>query len=274
MRPLHDSELRSKFFWLKTCSNSRVTSAWPASDMSPPLSNYFAEFILSRVAEHRARLIGNRWTLVGAILYLLEWVAIAGFNPGNTPTSFLKPDAVVTMYASHAGGVAAAASWFSVVLLGRILFTVGIRDSLKRSGADTLLADFAVGAMAVSVILEIASYALAGAAAALAHAGGDRAAIVAVDAAGGWVNAMIFAPLGLSVLAAAYAQLRSGLFPAWLAWLGGASGGITVVLGLVIGPALAAGPGPFQTVQILSFATLGFWVWMLATGIILFRRTT
>src|SRR6266550_6898714 len=145
VRPLHDSELRSKLFWLKTCSNSRVTSAWPASDMSPPLSNYFAEFILSRVAEHRARLIGNRWTLVGAILYLLEWVAIAGFNPGNTPTSFLKPDAVVTMYASHAGGVAAAASWFSVVLLGRILFTVGIRDSLKRSGADTLLADFAVG---------------------------------------------------------------------------------------------------------------------------------
>jgi len=88
------------------------------------------------------------------------------------------------------------------------------------------------------------------------------------------VNAMIFAPLGLSVLAAAYAQLRSGLFPAWLAWLGGASGGITVALGLVIGPAFAAGPGPFQTVQILSFATLGFWVWMLATGIILFRRTT
>jgi len=27
-------------------------------------------------------------------------------------------------------------------------------------------------------------------------------------------------------------------------------------------------------VQILSFATLGFWVWMLATGIILFRRTS
>jgi hypothetical protein len=218
-------------------------------------------------------LVGNRWTLVGAVLYLLEWVAIAGFRPGNTPTSFLKPDAVVAMYTSHAGAVAAAASWYSLVLLGRILFTVGIRDSLKRSGADTLLADFGVGAMAVSVILEIASYALAGAAAQLTKSGGDPAAIVGVDAAGAWVNVMIFAPLGMSVLAAACAQLRSRLFPAWLAWLGVASGAVTVVLGVVIGPALLAGQGPFQTVQMLSLATLGFWVWMLATGIILFRHS-
>ena len=225
------------------------------------------------MAEQRARLVGNRWTLVGAILYLSEWVAIATFHAGNTPTSFLKTDAVVAMYTSHAGGVAAAASWYSLVLLGRILFTVGIRDSLKRSGADTLLADFAVGAMAVSVVLEIAAYALAGAAAQLAHSGGDHSAIVAVDAAGSWLDIMIFAPIGMSILAAAYAQLRSRLFPAWLCWLGVASGVIGCVLGLVIGPAFAAGPGPYQTVQMLSLATLGFWVWMLATGIILFRRT-
>jgi hypothetical protein len=226
------------------------------------------------VAEQTRRLIGNRWTLVGAIVYLLEWVAIAGFRPGNTPTTFLKPDAVVAMYTSHAGAVAAAASWYSLVLLGRILFTVGIRDSLKRSGANTLLADFAVAAMAVSVILEIASYALVGAAGQIAHNGGEPAAVVGLDAAGSWINAMIFAPGGVSILAAAVAQLRSGLFPAWLTWLGMASGLVGTVLGVVIGPALAAGPGPFQTVQILAFYTLGFWVWMLATGILLFRRAS
>ncbi|TMD53265.1 MAG: hypothetical protein E6I85_08640 [Chloroflexi bacterium] len=226
------------------------------------------------MAEQRRRLIGNRWTLVGAIVYLLEWVAIAGFHAGNTPTSFLKPDAVVATYASHAWGVAASASWYSLVLLGRILFTAGIRDSLKRSGAETLLADFAVAAMAVSVMLEIASYALAGAAAQLARAGAEPAAIVGVDAAGAWVNIMIFAPLGVSVLAAAAAQLRSGLLPTWLCWLGLASGLVGSVLGVVVGPALLAGPGPLSQVQLLSFATLGFWVWMLATGILLFRRTS
>ena len=230
--------------------------------------------ISTPMTEQGARSVGNRWTLVGAVLYLLEWVAIAGFNAAGTPTSFLKPDVVVALYASHAGGVAASASWFSLVLLGRILFTVGIRDSLKRSGADTLLTDFAVGAMAVSVVLEIASYALAGAAAQLAHSGGDRSAIVAVDAAGSWLNVMIFAPIGMSVLAAAFGQLRSRLFPAWLCWLGVAAGVIGCVLGLLIGPAFAAGPGPYQTVQMLSITTLGFWVWMLATGIILFRRTS
>jgi hypothetical protein len=55
-------------------------------------------------------MIGNRWMQVGAILYLLEWVAIAGFYPGNTTTFFLKPDAVVAMYTSHAGGVPDAPS--------------------------------------------------------------------------------------------------------------------------------------------------------------------
>lgn len=226
------------------------------------------------MAEQTRRLVGNRWTLVGAIVYLLEWVAIVGFRPGNTPTTFLKPDAVVAMYTSHVSAVAVAASWYSLVLLGRILFTVGIRDSLKRSGADTLLADFAVAAMAVSVILEIASYALAGAAGQLAHNGGEPAAVVGVDAAGGWLNIMLFAPLGVSILAAAVAQMRSGLFPAWLTWLGVASGLVNTVLGVVVGPALAAGPGPFQTVQMLALATLGFWVWMLTTGILLFRRAS
>lgn len=233
-----------------------------------------AATILSAVTEQRGGLVGNRWTLVGAILYLLEWVAIAGFNAAGTPSTFLKPDAVVALYASHAGGVAASASWFSLVLLGRILFTVGIRDSLKRSAADTLLADFAVGAMGVSVVLEIASYALAGAAAQLAHSGGDRSAIVAVDAAGAWLNIMIFAPIGMAVLGAALGQLRSKLFPAWLCWLGVAAGAVGCVLGLLIGPAFVAGAGQYQTVQTLSLVTVGFWVWMLATGIILFRRTS
>jgi hypothetical protein len=57
-----------------------------------------------------------------------------------------------------------------------------------------------------------------------------------------------------------------------LVGLGVASGVIVAGLGLVVGPAMAAGSGPFQTVQMLAFATLSFWVWMLATGIILFRR--
>ena len=56
--------------------------------------------------------------------------------------------------------------------------------------------------------------------------------------------------------------------------LGLASGLVGSVLGVVVGPALLAGPGPLSQVQLLSFATLGFWVWMLATGILLFRRTS
>jgi len=41
------------------------------------------------------------------------------------------------------------------VLLGRILFVVGLRKAFRDSGHESALLDFAVGAMAVSVAIEI-----------------------------------------------------------------------------------------------------------------------
>ena len=47
----------------------------------------------------RRPLIGNRLALAGAIIYLLEWVGIIDFNPGNVPAAQgAKPAEIVAQY--------------------------------------------------------------------------------------------------------------------------------------------------------------------------------
>ena len=217
-------------------------------------------------------LIGNRLALAGAIIYLLEWVGIIGFHSGNVPAAQgAKAVEVVAQYTQHGTGVELLAGWLSLVLLGRILFIAGIRDGLRKSGAETLLADFALAAMAVSVILEIGAFAVAGGAVQALSKGADQSTIVGIDAAANWLDMVIVTPFGVAVLAASLAMLTSRLFPAWLCWLGLAAGVVGTVDGVIMGPAFGAGGAFFQVAQILSFAVLAAWVWMIATGIVLLR---
>ncbi len=168
-------------------------------------------------------------------------------------------------------GVELLAGWLSLVLLGRILFVAGIRDGLRRSGAETLPADFALGVMAVSVALEIATFAVAGGAVQAVAGGAYQSTIVGIDAAANWLNLSVLAPFYVSVLVASFAMLRSRLFPAWLCWLGLAAGVVGSVEGVISGPAFAAGGSLYQASQLLSAVVLAAWLWMLVTGIVLFR---
>lgn len=222
----------------------------------------------------RPQLAGNRLTLVGAIVYLLEWVAIVA-TPVQAPSlGGTKPDTIVAMYSGHATGLAFSAVWFSLVLLGRIIFSAGLRDSFRRSGAETLLVDIALAAMAASVILEIAGYSLVAGAARLANTGGSQAAVIALDSAAGWLGRMLGAPLGVAIALSGLAMLRASLFPRWIAWLGLASGVVVVVYGLAGALALSGAGSAFAVIErVAATGVLGFWVWMLATGVVSFRRS-
>ena len=83
---------------------------------------------------------------------------------------------------------------------------------------------------------------------------------------------MIWAPIGVSMVAGSLAMLRSRLFPAWLSWLGLVSGAL-VVCGGVIGASALGSSGAYHTLGgILSGVPgFGFWIWMIATAIVLFR---
>ena len=84
-------------------------------------------------AGSRAPLVGNRLMLVGAVVYLLEWVAIIAANVSVPLGADASVHALVTGYAGRANALGWAAGWFSVVLVGRILIMVGLRTSLRMS---------------------------------------------------------------------------------------------------------------------------------------------
>ena len=238
---------------------------------------------VSGVTTGRKLLIGNRLALAGIIIYFLEWVGIAAFNVGNVPASQgTKAAEILAQYAQHGTAVELMAGWLSLVELGRILFVAGIRDALRKSGAETLLADFALVAMAVSVIVEILAWTVAAGGAYAAASGADQSTIVGIDAVANFFTQVIGAPFAASILAASVALLRSRLFPTWLCWLGLAAGAIASMYGVIAGAAFAAGGSCASALcltgsvlpglaQLLSVTLLAAWIWMIATGVVLFR---
>jgi len=212
----------------------------------------------------RSALVGNRWALAGAVIYLLEWVAIIAAHATQPPA---KPEAMVAYYSARSIAYPLMATWFSLVLPGRILYVAGLRHALRRSGYESVLADMALAAMAVSVVIEVARYALSAAAAQVAHLG-DVSAVIALDAGGHWLNAMVVIPFGVAVASAAAAQRQSRLFPAWLVW-GGLASGLVVILDGFVGSLTLAGVTMPQILAVPNFAVPVAWIWMIATGVVL-----
>jgi hypothetical protein len=225
------------------------------------------------MASRRDQLVGNRLALAGTVLYFTEWVVIP-FAP-SLPTDRLghDPAATVAAYADHPGTTALLAGWLSFVLLGRIAFCAGLRNAFRASPRELALADWAFGAMVVSVAIEVLCYALVATGGWLADAGSGAGTIVALDAAGTVLFYLVFAPVGLSVAAGSLAMLISGLFPRWIVWLGLVAGPL-VLAGGVVGASAAGSTGGFHDVgaALGGLPLVGFWVWIIATSVVLFRH--
>lgn len=221
---------------------------------------------MSALSPRSTDLAGNRLVLTGAVLYLLEWVAIVAASVGVPLGATASTHDVTSAYAGHTEALGWAAGWFSVVLLGRVLLMVGLRSALSRSGRGHPLMDAAVAAMAVSVTLEIVVYAVtAGASWSLTH-GGSLATTRALDAVAFQANETIYGPLGVSVLCAAVAMWRSGLFSQVLSGFGVVSGAAFTIMGIAfVAPRFAGIAGA------LSAAALPLWIWMIWTGVVAWR---
>ncbi|MGZ4457623.1 MAG: hypothetical protein ACXVXD_04435 [Nocardioidaceae bacterium] len=216
----------------------------------------------------RPQLVGNRLVLVGSVLYLMEWVAIIAAGIGAPVGAAASRQDLLSAYVGHEQALGWAAGWFSVVLLGRVLVTTGLRSALAESGRPQRLMDFAVVAMAVGVALEIATYALVAGISWLSAHGGTVGQLRAVDAVSFALDGMLWGPTGLALACCGVAMWQSELFPRPLAGLGLVAGAMLVVVGLGLqAPRFAGLSGA------VSSAALLFWVWMLWTGVLLWRRT-
>jgi uncharacterized Tic20 family protein len=221
----------------------------------------------------RPAIQGNRWVLIGAVLYLLEWVAIIPAGSTGPADAGSSRSEVLALYQHHPKAVLFITSWCSLVLLGRVLIVAGVRQALRTTGVRSALTDLAVAAMLLSVALEMLSLVLVATAQVEAQRGGHDDLVVTLDTGAGLAWFCILAPLGLSIGCAAWAMLRSAAFPTWIPAVGIAAG-VLLVLGGVAGA-----PGYLEKGALRDVSGLGtggiplFWVWMLATGVYLWRRT-
>src|ERR1700674_1867936 len=99
--------------------------------------------------------VGNRLALAGAIWYLLEIPVLFPLVSATAPSP-VKAVELVAYYSTQKTTLLIGAAGASVVLLGRIAFSAGARASLRRTAGVRGLADLALGAMILSVVLEIA----------------------------------------------------------------------------------------------------------------------
>ena len=221
----------------------------------------------------RAHLVGNRIALAGAVIYFTEWLVIP-FVPGLPfDVRGQSQDAVMHALGERPGATGLAAGLFAIIMLGRLAFTAGLRGALRHDTRVIPFADLALVAMTVGVVLELVEYGLLSGAAWLAGDGMAPQAVIGLDVGGAALNSLILVTTGASVLAASWAMRQSGMFRTWLGWLGLVGGSLFMFGGVGLTATLGA-DGLIASLSGIT-ATIGllaFWVWMVATAIVLFRN--
>ncbi len=214
----------------------------------------------------RPTLVGNRLVLLGALLYLLEWVAIIAAKVNAPLGAGASTRDLLAAYEGRVQSLGWAAGWFSVVLLGRVLIMIGLKTALDRSGREHSLMGLAVAAMLASVVVEVATYAMVSGAAWARAQGSDTSTLRGLDAAAFQLDLMIYGPLGVAMLCAGIAMWTSRLFPRVLSALALVSGALPVCAAVA-----ATAPKLSGLMDALTAAVLLFWVWMLWLGVLLWR---
>ncbi len=209
---------------------------------------------------------GSRLALVGAIVYLLEFAFIIPSGIRVVPEGSGPAEIAAAYAAQPLTGISFMVAGLIIVLLGRILFSAGVRSALQQTNETRALGDFALAAMTVSVVFEIVGQVVGLITTQLAAEGADAAVLTLLHESSRTLSFPFSAALGASILASSVAMLLSFAFPRWLAVLGVAAGlawiGIAfyATLNNTV-PGEATGP-----------VWLTWVLWLLATGVILFRR--
>lgn len=209
---------------------------------------------------------GSRLALVGAIIYLLEFAFIAPSGVGVPPEGSGPAEIAAAYAAQPVTGISFMAAGLFVVLLGRILFSAAVRNALRQTSETRVLGDFALGAMTLSVVLEMVAEVVRLITTQLAASGADSAVLASLHETWRTLAYPLLAALGASILASSVAMLLSRAFPRWVAVVGVAAG-LFGIGWAFYGTLNNAVPGAASGLGFLAWV-----VWLLATSVILFRR--
>ena len=211
-------------------------------------------------------LVGNRMMLAGALIYLLGLVTFFWSSSRGIETAAIGTSAtdLIATFKGNETAITVMAGWFSLVLIGRILIIIGLKNALASSGKSHPIMEFAVIMMAISVAFEILTYTFFATASVLGAAHPEG--MVALGWTSGVLNSIVFGTIGVSVFCSAWAMFRSELFPKTLPVLGMVAGIPLALSALFFAPSLKDIGGG------LAMGGVFFLIWMLWTGILLWKK--
>lgn len=205
--------------------------------------------------------------LAGAILSLFEIVSMILLGARNVtaqPEIGSLPAALLPSFEGNETVLATVTGWLSLILIGRILMIIGLKNALANSGRTHPIMEFAVAMTIINVVLEVLTYALFATAAQL----GARypEGMVVMSWAAGALDRLFLGALGVSILCSAWAALRSELFPKFLPILG-MVGGVPVALS-----AMFMAPSLTNIYEALLIGSPVAMIWVIWTGILVWRK--
>lgn len=212
-------------------------------------------------------LVGNRMMLSGALLYLLGLVTSISSSSRGIEVAPIGTSAtdILATFNGNETVVTMMPGWFSLVLIGRVLIIIGLKNALASSGKSHPIMEFAVIMMAISVAFEILTYTFFATTSLLGAAHPEG--MVALVWTSGVLNSIVFGTIGVSVACSAWAMFRSELFSKTLPILGMVAGIPLALSALFIAPSLKNIGGGLATGGIF------FLIWMLWAGILLWKNT-
>jgi hypothetical protein len=217
-------------------------------------------------------LIGNRLVLVAVVLYACEFVGIIATHVHPMPTVPGEGTSLQTTYAGQAGATGFLVGWYALVLPGRVLIAIAMRQTLLASAADRLSGawrsalDWTITLMAIGVVAELANACVStGTAAAAGH--GDTTTAFALDRVAHYLLVTVYAPSGVALAIVGLAMWRAGVFPLVLT-------GLVAVLGLVqaVNGALLSAPSTAALQDGLTVLNLLLFVVLIWLGVLVFRH--
>jgi hypothetical protein len=212
----------------------------------------------------------NRQLTAAAGILLAVFFAVALLLPGTPPKADDSVQEITKFLIDKRGALLAGDVLLGLGGLAFLVFAGGVRRYLAAAGRDAAgLAASAFGGAVAGIVLILCGAAVTnGIAFEAASAGGDlvRAFFDTVTA--------LFALSGFAffvfLAAASWAGARAGVFPAWLAWLGG----LAALLQVLGGITLFAKSGFFAGGGAITFiAPVVSTLWILAVSVLLFRAS-
>ncbi len=211
-------------------------------------------------------------TLLGAIIFLFEMpVLIAFYREAPLPGSTLAE--LAEYYAAHEAALGAGITILLLTIFGRLVHGAGLKSALRNIGEDHGLLDLAFGSLIGAVTLETMASSFGRAALQMTtyEPESPLATAAALQASASAFMGGVVILNSLWVALASWAVLRSGVFPKWMGRVGLVAG--ILYLLTVYPPAFGFYEPIRLAVDIVQVGSwLGMVVWMVATGIFLFRR--